>query len=225
MNKLIVQGANAPRQVITAERSSMTVITFTAFLAGLLLAIYYFAGSDPATSPGIWFYSGLGILSCGLGTFATGKLTLNPHAVRIELDHGGLVQRGIFRSRRYDWHQVGPFAPVEQCLRARILPHWMANWYAGAFSERTMSRLGSVRPPEDTELHAADVNINSALLEKQGPKLKTTRRFCDIINEWRAEALGDDASGAFAGPSSEERTQILRRRIHINRLRILLTIA
>lgn len=224
MNKLVAQGAADHRQIIYAERSPRTVILFVAFLIGTVAALIFFDGTDPVASPARWFYSVLGMVCCGAGALAAGWLSLRPQTNRIELDRDGLVLRSLFRTRRYLWRQLGPFGPVEQSMRARLFPA-MASWYAGAFETRTLSKLGEIRAPEDNELHAADVNLNPFLLER-GPKLKTTRRFCDILNEWRSASLAEEE---LAGDNVVEfrprpRPNLVRWRVYVWRLRFILLV-
>ncbi len=220
MNKLVAQGAADHRQIICAERSAKTVVVFFALLAGTVAALILFDGADPITSPARWFYSVLGMTACGAGALAAGWLCLCPQTNRIELDREGLVLRGLFRTRRYVWRQLGPFAPVEQSMRARLFPP-MASWYAGAFETRTLSKLGEIRAPEDDELHAADVNVNPFLLER-GPKLKTTRRFCDILNEWRSASLAEVTPAGDNVVEFRPRPNVVRWRVYAWRLRLIL---
>lgn len=219
MSTLVVEGPGGPRQIISAERSPKVVALFFGFLACLLVSFYYFDGTDPAASPAFWFYTGLGLVVSGLGALATGWLIIRPSTIRVELDRRGLVQRGLLRSRKYSWHQIGPFAPVEESLRARWLPRAFASWYAGAFSLRTMKKIGELRAPEDDELHAADVSLKATLLE-HGPALKATRRFCDILNEWRTESLEYDPAPDSEIDESKARPQVVRRRVRFGRIRL-----
>lgn len=220
MSKLAAQGEADHRQIIYAERSPKTVALFVALLLGAIASAVAFDGSDPAVSPALWFYSLLGIVGCGAGALAAGWLCLRPETNRIELDRSGLVLRGLFRTRRYPWRQLGPFAPVEQSFRARLFPP-IASWYAGAFEARTLSQLGEVRAPEDDELHAADVNLNPFLLER-GPKLKTTRRFCDILNEWRTASLAEQTPAGDNVVEFRPRPNVVRRRVYVRRLRLII---
>jgi len=221
MTDMVAEGAAAHRQIISAERSPKSVVLFFVFVACAITSLVYFEGVDPYVQPAMWFYTVLGMVVGGAGALATGWLIILPQTNRIELDHDGLVLRGLLRKRRYLWRNIGPFAPVEQSLRARFLP-WLGSWYAGAFNTRTLRQLGEVRAPEDDELHAADVNLNPFVLER-GPKLKTTRRFCDILNEWRSSSLAEDPDWELDTESKRgPRPKAVRRRVYTRRVGLVL---
>lgn len=221
MTEWVADGAADHRQIISAERSPKTVVLFFVFAACAIASLTFYDGVDPYVHPAKWFYTMLGMAVGGAGALATGWLIIRPQTNRIELDHDGLVLRSLFRKRRYLWRQIGPFGPVEQSFRARFFPS-LSSWYAGAFNARTLRQLGEVRAPEDDELHAADVNLNPFVLER-GPKLKTTRRFCDILNEWRSTSLADDPDAALETDSDRApRPKAVRRRVYTRRFRLIM---
>ena len=216
MSMLVVDGPGGPRQIICAERSARSFVLFAAMLTGLLISAYFSVGTYPSTDPFLWFYSTVGLVLCGFGTLAGLWLLLRPDTIRVELDREGLVKRSLFGARKYRWQQIGPFAPMEPSVRSRWLPRRFTTCYAGAFNARTMTKIGEVRAPHDDELHAADVRLKATLLE-HGPALKATRRFCDILNEWRSEALEASPPPDIAGDGANPKPGMLRRRARIAR--------